>query len=71
LQDCSLLYPFTCTQDDVQWNTFDEVAGETGHTYCQFRILIESDAIYANKTSTEIDADDPYAAFQIPDDLMW
>ncbi|MDP3638374.1 MAG: DUF2058 family protein [Azonexus sp.] len=24
-----------------------------------------------NKTSTEVDADDPYAAFQIPDDLMW
>ncbi len=24
-----------------------------------------------NKTSTEIDADDPYAAFKIPDDLMW
>ncbi len=24
-----------------------------------------------NKTSAEIDADDPYAAFQIPDDLMW
>jgi uncharacterized protein YaiL (DUF2058 family) len=24
-----------------------------------------------NKPSTEVDADDPYAAFQIPDDLMW
>lgn len=24
-----------------------------------------------NKTSTEIDEDDPYAAFQVPDDLMW
>jgi hypothetical protein len=24
-----------------------------------------------NKTRTELDADDPYAAFQIPDDLMW
>ncbi|WP_426103581.1 DUF2058 domain-containing protein [Massilia sp. TSP1-1-2] len=23
------------------------------------------------KASTEVDADDPYAAFQIPDDLMW
>ena len=23
------------------------------------------------RTSTEVDADDPYAAFQIPDDLMW
>ena len=27
--------------------------------------------VRVNKTSTEIDADDPYAAFQIPDDLMW
>jgi len=24
-----------------------------------------------NKTSNEIDADDPYAAYQIPDALMW
>ena len=24
-----------------------------------------------NKTRPEVDADDPYAAFQIPDDLMW
>lgn len=27
--------------------------------------------VRVNKTSTEIDEDDPYAAFQIPDDLMW
>lgn len=27
--------------------------------------------IRVNKISTEVDADDPYAAFQIPDDLMW
>ena len=27
--------------------------------------------VRVNKASTEIDADDPYAAFQIPDDLMW
>jgi len=27
--------------------------------------------VRVNKTSTEIDADDPYADFQIPDDLMW
>lgn len=27
--------------------------------------------VRVNKTSTEIDADDPYAAYQIPDDLMW
>ena len=27
--------------------------------------------VRVNKTSTEVDADDPYAAFQIPDDLMW
>ena len=27
--------------------------------------------IRVNKTSAEIDPDDPYAAFQIPDDLMW
>ncbi|NMM35921.1 MAG: DUF2058 domain-containing protein [Glaciimonas sp.] len=36
--------------------------------------IAERDAslvVRANKTSTEIDADDPYAAFQIPDDLMW
>ena len=36
--------------------------------------IAERDAslvVRVNKTSTEIDADDPYAAFQIPDDLMW
>jgi len=36
--------------------------------------IAERDAslvIRVNKTSTEIDANDPYAAFQIPDDLMW
>jgi uncharacterized protein len=27
--------------------------------------------VRVNKTSTEVDADDPYAAFQVPDDLMW
>ena len=27
--------------------------------------------VRVNKTSTEVDADDPYAAFKIPDDLMW
>ena len=27
--------------------------------------------IRVNKPSTEVAADDPYAAFQIPDDLMW
>lgn len=27
--------------------------------------------VRVNKASTEVDADDPYAAFQIPDDLMW
>jgi uncharacterized protein YaiL (DUF2058 family) len=27
--------------------------------------------VRVNKASIEIDADDPYAAFQIPDDLMW
>ncbi len=27
--------------------------------------------VRVNKASAEIDADDPYAAFQIPDDLMW
>ncbi len=27
--------------------------------------------VRVNKTSGEIDADDPYAAFQIPEDLMW
>lgn len=27
--------------------------------------------VRVSKASTEIDADDPYAAFQIPDDLMW
>lgn len=27
--------------------------------------------VRVNKTSPEIDADDPYAAFKIPDDLMW
>ena len=36
--------------------------------------IAERDAslvVRVNKVSTEIDADDPYAAFQIPDDLMW
>lgn len=27
--------------------------------------------IRVNKPSSEVEADDPYAAFQIPDDLMW
>lgn len=27
--------------------------------------------VRVNKTSTEVDEDDPYAAYQIPDDLMW
>ena len=36
--------------------------------------IAERDAslvVRVNKPCTEIDADDPYAAFQIPDDLMW
>jgi uncharacterized protein YaiL (DUF2058 family) len=36
--------------------------------------IAERDAslvVRVNKNSTEIDADDPYAAYQIPDDLMW
>lgn len=36
--------------------------------------IAERDAslvIRVNKTGTEIDADDPYADFQVPDDLMW
>jgi uncharacterized protein len=36
--------------------------------------IAERDAslvVRVNKTSSEVDADDPYAAFQIPDDLMW
>jgi len=36
--------------------------------------IAERDAslvIRVNKASTDVDADDPYAAFQIPDDLMW
>lgn len=36
--------------------------------------IAERDAslvVSVNKTTTEIDADDPYAAFQVPDDLMW
>lgn len=27
--------------------------------------------VRVNKTATEVDADDPYADFKIPDDLMW
>ncbi len=27
--------------------------------------------VRVNKTSAEVEEDDPYAAFQIPDDLMW
>jgi uncharacterized protein YaiL (DUF2058 family) len=36
--------------------------------------IAERDAslvVRVNKASAEIDADDPYATFQIPDDLMW
>lgn len=36
--------------------------------------IAERDAsmvVRVNKTTTEVDEDDPYAAFQIPDDLMW
>lgn len=36
--------------------------------------IAERDAslvVRVNKASTEIHGDDPYAAFQIPDDLMW
>jgi len=36
--------------------------------------IAERDAslvVRVNKTSAEVDADDPYAAYQIPDDLMW
>ena len=36
--------------------------------------IAERDAslvVRVNKASTEVEADDPYAAFQIPDDLMW
>ena len=36
--------------------------------------IAERDAsmvVRVKKSSTEVEADDPYAAFQIPDDLMW
>jgi uncharacterized protein YaiL (DUF2058 family) len=36
--------------------------------------IAERDAslvVRVNKASADVDADDPYAAFQIPDDLMW
>ncbi|MBA5690402.1 DUF2058 domain-containing protein [Rugamonas apoptosis] len=36
--------------------------------------IAERDAslvVRVNKSTTEVDEDDPYAAFQIPDDLMW
>ena len=36
--------------------------------------IAERDAtlvVRVNKPSAQVDADDPYAAFQIPDDLMW
>lgn len=36
--------------------------------------IAERDAslvVWAKKTSTEADVDDPYAAFKVPDDLMW
>lgn len=36
--------------------------------------IAERDAslvVRVNKSSTTVDEDDPYAAFQIPDDLMW
>ncbi|MDD5296752.1 MAG: DUF2058 domain-containing protein [Rhodocyclaceae bacterium] len=36
--------------------------------------IAERDAslvVRVNKTGAETDADDPYAAFQVPDDLMW
>lgn len=31
----------------------------------------ETMLVRVNKTSTTIDEDDPYAAYQVPDDLMW
>ena len=31
----------------------------------------DSLVVRVSKVSAEVDADDPYAAFQIPDDLMW
>ena len=36
--------------------------------------IAERDAalvVRVKKTTTQVDEDDPYAAFQIPDDLMW
>jgi uncharacterized protein YaiL (DUF2058 family) len=36
--------------------------------------IAERDAsivVRVNKSSNEVDADDTYAAFQVPDDLMW
>jgi uncharacterized protein YaiL (DUF2058 family) len=27
--------------------------------------------VRVNRAGTEVNADDPYAAFHIPDDLMW
>jgi len=36
--------------------------------------IAERDAslvIHVNRTISEVDVDDPYSAFQIPDDLMW
>lgn len=36
--------------------------------------IAERDAslvVRVNKSATQVDEDDPYAAFQIPDDLMW
>lgn len=49
-----------------------------GHTELVPRVIADKIAerdpsmvVRVNKSSTEVDADDPYAAFQIPDDLMW
>jgi uncharacterized protein YaiL (DUF2058 family) len=36
--------------------------------------IAERDAslvVRVQKASTELDADDPYAAYKVPDDLMW
>ena len=36
--------------------------------------IAERDAslvVWVNKAGTEVDVDDPYAAFKVPDDLMW
>ena len=58
--------------------TVDKVPGQKGYEVIPLPVaekIRQRDADYfiviAEKTHGEMEEDDPYAAYQIPDDLMW